>query len=40
MKIKVPVKAILGISTEVAYALTIILAAFLLCLAFYWKPWS
>jgi len=37
MKIKTILNAILGISTEVLYALLIILTAFLLCLIFFLK---
>jgi hypothetical protein len=34
MKLKTPLNIALGITTEVAYALLIMLVAFLLCLAF------
>jgi len=37
MKTKSIFNAILGISIEVLYTLTIMLAAFLICLAFYFK---
>lgn len=36
-KLKLPANIILGITSEVLYALFIILAAFLICLAFYSK---
>ena len=37
MKIKLPLNIAFGISTEVAYALFIILAAFLICFLLYFK---
>jgi|GEM_PF-1635000 len=36
-RLKLPVNIILGICIEVAYALAIILTAFLICLMFYFK---
>jgi len=38
MKIKPIFNAVLGITTEVLYTLVIMLAAFLICLLFYFKP--
>lgn len=38
MKAKLLFNIILGIGTEVLYALSIMLAAFLICLALYLKP--
>ena len=35
--LKLPVNIALGIAVEVAYALAIILTAFLVCLVFYFK---
>jgi hypothetical protein len=37
MKIKLPFNIALGISAEILYALSIMLAAFLICLAAYFK---
>ena len=37
MKVKFPLNIVLGISTEVAYALSIILAAFFICFLLYFK---
>lgn len=37
MRIKLPFNIVLGITTEVVYALLIMLAAFLICLAIYIK---
>ena len=38
MKIKSTINAVLGITVEVLYAAIIILAAFLICLVFSFKP--
>jgi hypothetical protein len=37
MKIRTPLNAILGIVTEVLYTLSLVLAAFLICLALYFR---
>jgi len=37
MKIKLPLKIVLGISTELLYTIILMLAAFLICLAVFLK---
>jgi hypothetical protein len=37
MKLKISLNALLGIGTEIIYALTIILAGFFMCLALYFR---
>jgi len=39
MKRKFLLNAVLGISVEVLYALSIMLAAYLICAAFYLRQW-
>jgi hypothetical protein len=37
MKVKLPLNIVLGITTEVLYALFIMVSAFIVCLALYFK---